>query len=275
MRQSRLFLIGSMVLAVVALNVAVWAEGETAPAWPKKPPFSVRLGSYFSDTASSVRIDGANGQGTVIDVHNLLKVPNTATAFRALADVRVASWFGLEAEYYRVSRGKSTTIDRDITVGDTVFPINETVTTSYIQSYLDVSLKFYLFHRQRWDLGLWLGANSHFYKLSLNAEPSGLSEVRNPWYPVPALGVVFNWSPLPRLYLYGKVGYFYYKLTDPNTKLDTTRFDITLDYYFWKVFGVGVTYANEDSSVELTKASYTGVINNRISGIQIYGVIGF
>ncbi len=276
MRPNRLFLIWGVILAVAALNAVVWAQGETAAAWPKKPTFSVRLGSYFNDRTGQIRVDQTDGDlGTLIDLHDVLGVPKNATVFRARADVRVAGWFGVEGEYYRIARSQSATIDRDITVGDTVFPIDETISSSFNQNFLDLALKFYVFHRERWDLGLWVGANIHFLDFSLNATPSDQSVTKKTWAPIPSLGVCFSYSILPRLYLYGKAGYFKYSDSATGLSFDSTRFDISADYYIWKSLGVGVTYEYYDTTLTKSTSSYMGMIANKIQGFQIYAVIGF
>jgi hypothetical protein len=254
-----------------------WGQEESAPAvkaWPKKPSFSIRLGSYFASSSGTIRIDGEN-QGTEIDWHDVLNAPTNATVVRGRADVRIAKWFGVEAEYYRIARSQTATIDSEIIIGDETIAIGQTIASSLVQSYLDTALKFYLVHGRRLDLGLWLGATIHFVDFSVEAEPSGAAVYRNPWYPVPALGVHFSYAVLPRLYLYGKAGYFKYKATEPTTKIDAVRFDITLDYYFWKALGIGVTYAYVDNMVEMEKSPLMGMIDSRSSGFQIYGVIGF
>lgn len=275
MKQKKLFLIWGVILTVVALNAVAWADGETVKVWPKKPSFSVRLGGYFANATGQIRVDGENGEGNLIDMQNVLDIPKDATVFRAKADVRILSWFGVGGEWYRVARSGSSTINEDITVGDIVFPINETVSSSFYQNYLDLALKFYLFHRERWDLGLWAGATLHFWKFSLNAEPSGLAVNKDPWAPVPAFGICFNYSILPRLYLYGKAGYFKYSDSAASISFKSTRFDISADYYFWKAFGVGVTYEYYDTSVEKSTSSYNGLLGTKTQGFQIYGVIGF
>ncbi len=277
MRSSRFLVITGVLLTVLAPLAPAWGqEGSDPPAkvFAKKPSFSIRLGSYFSSSSGQIRIDGEN-QGTVIDLKDVLNVPENATVFRGRADIRIAKWFGVEAEYYRIARSQTAVLDGEITVGDEVIAIGQTISSSLVQNYLDTALKFYLVHTQRLDLGLWLGATVHLVDFSLEAEPSGQSVAKNPWYPVPALGVHFSYTILPRLYLYGKAGYFKYKVTDPTTKIDAVRFDITLDYYFWKALGVGVTYAYVDNSVEMEKAPLKGMVNGRSSGFQIYGVIGF
>jgi len=150
--------------------------------------------------------------GTEIDLQDVLNAPKNATVFRGRADIRINSWFGVEGEYYRIARSQTAVLDREITIGDEIIAINQTVASSLVQNYLDTALKFYLVHRQRLDLGLWLGATVHLVDFSLEADPSGQSVERRPWYPVPALGVHFSYTILPRLYLYGKAGYFRYKV---------------------------------------------------------------
>lgn len=262
------------VLAPMALAHGEGATGQTATTGVKKPPFSIRLGSYFSSFGGQIRVDGEN-QGTVIDLKDVLKVPNNATVLRARGDVRIAKWFGVDVEWYRIASTQTTVLDRQIIVGDVTFDLDQTITSKLVQSYIDTALKFYLVHRQRLDLGLWLGATVHLVDFSLDAQPSGRAYAKKPWYPVPALGVCFNYSILPRLYLYGKAGYFYYKVDEPVTRIDAVRFDVTLDYYFWKFLGIGLTYAYVNNTVEMDKDPLKGMVKGRSSGLQIYGVIGF
>ena len=278
MKQGRLVFTLAVLLTVLGLNAAAAGQEGTdsnASAWPKKPAFSLRIGTYFSRVSTQVRVDGENGLGTEFDISDVLGIPPSATVIRARGEFRLARWFGVEAEYYRIGRSRTFTIDRDITVGDNVFNVDETVTTRFITSYLDFALKFYLIRKQRLEMGLWLGANVHFMNLSLEAQPSEFGVVRSTvWYPVPAGGVHFNYSLLPRLYLYGKAGFFYYKLS-ATEKLNAARFDISLDYYVWKSLGIGVTFAYNDSSLQTDRARFQGAVKNRASGFQIYAVIGF
>ena len=94
-------------------------------------------------------------------------------------------------------------------------------------------------------------------------------------YPVPSIGATFTYSLGPRWYLYGKAGYFYYMVQDSNLKLDSVRFDINMDYYFWKSLGVGVTYEYIKSSFEKNSAEFAGMVSNRSSSIQVYLAVGF
>ncbi len=278
MKLNKSLLLTGVFLAVLGLAGAAWSqEGseQTAKVWPKKPNFSIRLGSIFSDVSSQFRVDSADGEGTLIDAQDVLNIPKNGTAFRAKGDFRIAKWFGIEAEFYRIADSATTVIDRQLIVGDEIFDINETVTTGFNRSFLDTFLKFYLVHKPRLDLGLFVGANIHFMELTLDAQPSGRSVVKNPWYPIPSLGATFSYTLGPRWYLYGKAGYFFFKVQDSGLKLDSTRFDVSMDYYIWKSLGVGVTYEYIKTSMDRSTEEFTGMISNRSSSFQIYGVIGF
>ena len=48
-----------------------------------------------------------------------------------------------------------------------------------------------------------------------------------------------------------------------------------MDYYIWKSLGVGATYEYIKSSTERNSDEFAGMISNRSSSFQIYGVIGF
>jgi len=280
MKTGRLVLTLGLLLTGLGLSAAAWGQEraeEKTSIWPKKPAFSFRIGTYFSSVDTRVRIDGANGRGTEIDLGSVLKIPRTATVFRANGDFRILSWLGVEAEYYRLNRSKVVAIDQEFTAGDIVFAVNDIVSTKYITSYLDLALKFYLIHRQRLDLGFWVGAKGHFLQLGLENQSAELGTVsvnRKTWFFVPAGGLQFSYSLLPRLYLYGKAGYFSYKVSDTK-HFNNTRCDISLDYYVWKSLGIGATYEYNRSTVESDNTRFVGLIKARASGLQLYAVIGF
>lgn len=272
-------LVAGILLAVLATTVAGRGEEKSDPAaaWPKKPALSLRLGTYFAGTSTQLRVDGPNGEGTEIDLTSVLKIPSTATVFRANGDFRIASWFGVEAEFYGITRSRTVTIDQEFTAGDVVFAVDDTVSTRYQTSYIDLALKFFLIHRQRLDLGLWLGAKINLLQLeieNLSAQLGTATVNRSTWYPVPAGGVMFSYSLRPRLFLYGKAGYFSYEASD-TSEISNMRYDISLDYYVWKSLGVGAAFAFNKSSVKRENTDFTGSIKNRDSGLQIYAMIGF
>jgi hypothetical protein len=70
-------------------------------------------------------------------------------------------------------------------------------------------------------------------------------------------------------YVFGKVGYFYYGLSD-NLKFNNWSFDINLNYYFYKFLGIGATYEYNRAELNGEIGDLSGEIINRLGGFQAY-----
>ncbi len=266
-------------MVVPSLHAQEEGQGEAkeAPKWRRKPAFSLRFGSYFPSLETILRIDSENlGLGTEINLEDVLQLDKSPTVVRADAEVRLLSWLSLDLGYYGINRSKTTVIDRDIQVGDTIFNLNQTVKTKFNTTTLRADLKFSFIHNPRLDLGVWAGAHVAFFNLSLEAQELGKTylEENDVWAPIPAAGVHICYTLIPNMYLFGKVGYFYYALSD-NFKFTSTSFDINLNYYFYKFLGVGATYEYNLAKLDGKVADFSGKISNKFGGFQIYGIIGF
>jgi hypothetical protein len=275
-----LFVVLIVVFGLFAASLhAQEDKGETKETskWKRKPAFSLRLGSYFPSLETNLRVDSeALGRGTEINLENLLRLNKSPIVLRADAEIRVASWLSFDLGYYGIGRSKTTVIDRDIQVGDTIFNLNQTLQTKFNTNYIRANLKFFFVHSPRLDLGVWAGANVAFYKFSLDAQGAGNASIeRNDvWAPIPAAGIHLSYTLLPNLYLFGKAGYFYYSLSD-NFKFTSTSFDINLNYYFLKFLGIGATYEYNVFKLDGEVGGFSGKISSRFGGFQIYGILGF
>ena len=66
MKHTRSFVLAGALLAVFASAFTALAQEASAPAaaaWPKKPPFTIRLGTYFSNANGQIRVDGGKWPG--------------------------------------------------------------------------------------------------------------------------------------------------------------------------------------------------------------------
>ncbi len=275
-----LLLIGIFILGLMTPGLRAQedeAEAEETSKWKRRPAFSLRFGTYFPSLETRVRIDSdILGRGTDINLEDVLQLDKSPVVVRADAEIRLASWFSLDLGYYGIGRSKTTVIDRDIQVGETIFTIDQTLKTKFNTNYLRAHLKFSFIHNPRLDLGVWAGANVAFYKLSLDAVEQGqtLLEENDVWAPIPAGGIHISYTLLPNLYLFGKAGYFYYSLTE-NFKFTSTSFDINLQYYFYKFLGIGATYEYNEFKLDGEVGGFSGRISNRFGGFQVYGLLGF
>lgn len=253
----------------------IQADAQNPKIWQKRPGLNIKFGSFLPSLNTTFRIDGAEGRGTTINLGDALKFRRSQLVIQGEGEFRIADWLGVEARFHQIKRSKTVTIDRELTIGDHVFDIDESLSADFITDNLGAGFKFYLVRRERLDLGFWAGANIVFFNLKFQVTGDlARIEARDFWAPIPAVGAHFSYTLLPRLYLYGKAGYFYYRVKD-KLKFDSPQFDIYLDYFIWKSLGLGASFQYNKFLFERASAKFTGMISHRSSGFQFYGVIGF
>jgi hypothetical protein len=102
--------IGAAALALVSASASAQSLDKT---------WLFQAAVYFPGVDSSIRADAANGDlGTVVDFERDLGFDRRSTLPAFMAEWRPGDDWVLNAEYYSVGRNSSTTLDRDITVGD-------------------------------------------------------------------------------------------------------------------------------------------------------------
>ncbi|HEY6240233.1 MAG TPA: hypothetical protein VIW78_05285, partial [Burkholderiales bacterium] len=104
------------------------------------------------------------------------------------ARYRFADRWRVEAEYFELNRSGSRTLDRDITWGGQVFPINSQVDSRFDFSDTRVSVGYSFFRTADKELGAAFGLHLAKYHASLSTASSG-SEAGNVLAPLPVLSV--------------------------------------------------------------------------------------
>jgi len=266
----------SLGLFLSGFTLTAFAQEEAAAAeptkWRKKPNFAFKLGAFFPSVSAKLAVDGSEE----VSAEDDLALDKNATTLRLDGDIRIAGWFGLGLGYYGVSRSQETVIDKDIQIGDTVFPVNQTLKTKLTNNFFNVDLKFYLINKPRLDFGVYAGAYWSKLKLDVRAQEldTDLIELRATSTIIPSVGLHFSYTLLPNLYLYAKAGYFYLEPTK-RTKFESATININLDYYFWKFLGIGAKYEYSAFDLTLDVADYHGDLKYNIGGFQAYATIGF
>ncbi len=279
MQRAEIFLTVGLFLTGFGLT-ALAQEADTAATesakW-KKPAFALKFGGFFPTINTVIRVDEV-GEGSPIDLENDLGLDKSMPMVRLDGDIRIAPWFSVDLGYYGFQRCQSKVIDKDIQIGDTVFPVNQTLKTSLNTTYMNADLKFYLFHRPRWDFGIYAGANLAHYRLNVQAQEIDrqLLEIRKIWAPVPSIGLHFRYTIIPHMFVHGKAGYFKFS---PSKRLDfdSTALSLNLDYYFYKFLGVGARYEYSRFNLDMDAvlSAFKGAVKYDLSGFNAYLTVGF
>ena len=278
MKRAKVFLTLGLFLSGFALAAFAQEEAKTEEStkWKKKPAFSFKLGAFFPSITAKFRVDApAGAPGTEVDVNKDFGLAKTATTFRLDGDIRIAKWFSVDLAYYGHSRSKEEALSKDIVIGDKTYYLNQTVKTTLRNDFYTADFKFYLINKQRLELGVYAGINLAHFKLTFDAQEIDRQlQIKKVWAPVPSLGVHFAYTLLPRVYLYGKAGYFAFS-PSKRTKFNSAAASLNLDWYFYKFMGIGARYEYNSFNLDIDVASYQGNVKYNTSGFNGYLTIGF
>lgn len=116
--------VSSWLSGVVAIAALTAAPG-SALAQRADDRVWLQLGAFFPKIDSDIRIDASDEQlGTEIDLESDLGFKNSTTVFNGVLGYQFARRWHVEAEYFNVGRKSTATIDREIIIDDTVYPVN-------------------------------------------------------------------------------------------------------------------------------------------------------
>ena len=111
---------------LVAASAAV---AFTAPAHAQRfdDTVTLKVEAYFAGVDSFVRVGLPERPGTGIDMEDVLGLDDSATLPAVQIGWRANDDWVFNAEYYRLGRRSQKTLDREIVVGDTTYPVSATV----------------------------------------------------------------------------------------------------------------------------------------------------
>jgi hypothetical protein len=243
------------------------------PAVPTSNPaltdrFFIAIGAFFPRSATSAQLNSAKlGVGTNIDFEQALGLQTQKGVPDALARIRLSEHWRIEAEYFRLDRSGTQTLDRDLQWGDQVFPAHAQVNSKLDVADTRVSVGYSLFKRPDKELGVGLGLHVLRYDASLNATSLGTQSG----------GVT---APLPVLSIFGQ-----FALTDQwavATRVDwlslsydkyggrITSLGADLMYQPFRHVGFGLGYRSLFVHLESTSSGWTGKVDQSFQGPLLY-----
>lgn len=149
MRTAR-FLSAVIPLALAATPFV--ASAQMGAALPGKYRFSVGwLGNAANTT---VRLDSPQyGTGTTIDFEDDLGFSSSANSFFAAFGWQMAAKHRLELGYNDIERTSVKTIDREIQIGDQIYPVNAKIGGKFGTQFVTLSYRYALFRRVGFEVG--------------------------------------------------------------------------------------------------------------------------
>ena len=136
---------------VVLASLTAVANGAAAQAFikPGEETFTLDLGGIVNQFDTSLRLDGNTTRGTPINLESN-GLGRTRSSFVAEATWRITPRNRVDLQYFSTTRSGSRDYAREISIGDSAFPVGATVGNSMIA-------------RDDWMAGVYVSAHSRAY----------------------------------------------------------------------------------------------------------------
>ncbi|UCG11891.1 MAG: hypothetical protein JSU72_15430 [Deltaproteobacteria bacterium] len=281
---TRTFLLGAITLAALLVAQPVRADQREGPETPWARG-AVLVGGFFSAISSDVRL-GVGGVGLEISGEDMLGLDSTTRVFR------VDAFYSFDSRkrhrvyftWYDLSRSATTTALTDIPIDGNGNKIHEgsTVYTDFDLALYKLAYAYSFFQDDRFNVAFSVGAYVADVGIRIQVplqppfEPVYEDEALTA--PLPVLGLRADFAFTPKLILRQSVELFYLEISDYRGHI----FDVNtnLEYNIWKHFGMGIGFEFLDFELENDKgsflgASFTGSVEIRFVGVQLYGKLYF
>ena len=262
----------TLAIALCAAGTAAAADGLdvlSQNAW-------LRIGAFRPSIDTTARIDDVAGStiGTELNFEDL-GLPKKKTLPTLLLGARLGHAWRAEFEYFQLRRSGRATLDREIQVDDTVFPVAAELDSSVRSDIYRASGGYSFVRTPLLEVGAVLGLHVTTFDLALRGtistpgQPaSTASEQKKQTVPLPTIGLYAAFVVAPGWQATGRVDYFSLRQGDYDGRLINAQ--ANLIYRITPQAGVGVGWRLDDYRIEATKTSFRGEVEYKFRGPQAF-----
>jgi hypothetical protein len=266
--------------SLVTAAVLVALSGPAA-AQSLEKTWLLQVSAYFPGVDSSVRADASDGSiGTVVDFEQDLGFDRNSTLPAFMLEWRPGDDWVLNAEYYSVGRTSTKRLDREITLGDTVFPVSGEVSAGFDSDIVRFTIGNRLFQRPNLEIGVAAGLHGTDFQVfvagqgTVAGNPGQFrNEARSVFAPLPTIGAFLNARPAKKLQVNARFDWLSLTIDNYTGRLINT--EVSTAYSIHKNFDVGVMYRLVDYGLKVKQDSWKGRVDYKFSGPAIFIQAGF
>jgi outer membrane protein W len=257
-----------MSLVVLAGAGAGAARAQDAFIAPGTEAFKLNLGGVVTNNSTSFRLDGTTGRGTDIDLEGLTGLDEGVSTFFASGTWRFAPNHRLSLVGFQIERDRSVNIDRTITIGDTVVPINTNLKTEARTQFFIVNYEYSFIRNESMELAGLLGLYGANFKYKFTANNPLVDIDKSTTAPLPIIGLKADFFISPRWTVSAFGEGLGFKVGDVDGSM--YHVGVSTDYMITRNWGVGLGYQLTDLKVDVTKSDFNGHMTWRMDGYYAY-----
>jgi len=201
---------------------------------------------------SRIRVDATDGStGSVIDFENDLGFDKNRTLPAFMAEWRPNDDWVLNAEYYAIGRRNTATIDRELVVGDTTYPVNAEIRSGFDSNIIRFTIGNRFYQTKNVEIGLALGLHGTDFGTFIEGEGrvgdedgQFQSENRSVFAPLPTIGLFLAWEPAQKLSIAGRFDWLSLTIDDYSGRLLNT--EVSAAYRIHKNIDISAMYRRVD-----------------------------
>ena len=232
-------------------GAAVGESNDPVPTiWDSK--YQLRVGVFFADLDSSIRIDSDLGRiGDGLDFERDLGMSESKTTLYGGASWRFATKHVLEWEFFDLGRDGLTAVEKSWDIGDTTILANAQIASTFNVRINRFTYKYRFFDNSRTRMNFMAGLHGmRVYanlalsgNLIVNGEPVFVLpnepnvEVEKTKLPLPHFGLGLNYTLTPRLIGHATVKGFALEFGDTYGRL--LEANLGVQYQLRNSFGIG------------------------------------
>ncbi len=258
----RRFLIVPFVMLLLAIGPAYAEEKPQWRSWPLGARGGVKVGSFFANLDTKVRLDGTGGAlGTGIDFEQDLGLDDTKTRIMANGYWRFSERHRLDVSYFDLDRSGDGSSTIAIRFGDNVFQADLP-----LQAFLDIEVfnlgySYSILFDEKKELALGLALSFQDIAVGLQGTQvlSGIevSESESVLAPLPTFTGRFAYAITPKWIVATSIGYFTVEVDSGGDELsgDVIAVNAGVKWQLSKHFNLGLLY--QDFRVDVNSKNKT------------------
>ena len=237
--------------------------------------FSVNLGVFLTTMNSDISISGTRtGLGVNLNLEEALGLTTTSFVVRSEASYNFGSKLRSHVRlgYFGLIRNSSKTLEEEIAIGDTIFPIGTQISSRF-DLHIIRALYDYAFYQ---DSRISLGVSGGIYVLPVNfsvGTQNLIDESAKFIAPLPVVGMRNIFFITPKVLLKQNLEVLYLKTAQIEGRI--SDLNVYLEYNPFRNFGIGAGYNSFNfrfsSKQEVSKQfEFKGSIDTGFSGFLLY-----
>lgn len=257
----------------LTVGAALAAGCTSANVSAEDRPFSVRVGALLAKVDTRLRVEPTlnPSNGDQIDLESDLSLEKSPKIGFADIAYRAAPRLTVNFQYLRLSRSSSVNIDRQIAIGDTVYPVNADVTGRFGSNLYRAHISYSFIKNSQAEAGISVGAHITDFKFAIEGNGSvgnvtgvAREERRTVLAPLPNIGIFSRIEVAKRVKLSAQASYLDLKIGSVNGGL--TDLEANIAYQATNALAIGAGYRSLGYRLDANSDDLKGSIRYKFEG---------